>query len=224
MKRALLATLARIDALSRRDRYSLLGGLLAAAIGVQAMWLLPMRDRRLAITTSVAEEDRSRSDALATATDEKTQALELLRSHNADLENKLAVLGLKATQREPVAGFVARTLRGNGVRLVALTALAVEELTLPMLAGETDAAAAATPAPGAGTTAAPTLFRHRAEVRLEGPVQGVVQTLDQLERQLVPLRVERVRLFPSGPTGTAGAVQASVVLTTISQERTWLAL
>jgi len=224
MKRALLATVARIDALSRRDRYSLLGGMLAVAIGVQAMWLLPMRDKRLAITSSVAEEDRSRSDALAAATDEKAQALELLRGHNTELETELAALGLKATQREPVSGFVARTLRGNGVRLAALAALPVEELTLPTLAGEADAAAAATPASGPAAAASPTLFRHRAEVRFEGPVQGVVQTLAQLERELVPLRVERVRLSPVAGAGTAGAVRASVVLTTISQERTWLAL
>jgi hypothetical protein len=221
VKRALLAALARIDALPRRDRYSLLGGLLAVAIGVQAMWLLPMHERRLAITTSVAEEDRSRSDALAAATDEKTQALALLRNTNTELEGKLATLGLKAMQREPVSSFVARTLRGNGVRLVALTALPVDELTLPTLASEGEAAAATTPASGAATAAPPTLFRHRAEVRIEGPVQGLVQTLAQLERELVPLRVERVRLSPAG---AAGAAQASVVLTTISQERTWLAL
>ena len=221
MKRALLATVARVDALSRRDRYALLGALLAMAIGVQAMWLQPMRDKRLAITRSVAAADLSRSDALVAAMDEKTQALELLRSHNTELEKKLAALGLKATQRDPLSGFVARTLRGNGVRLTAITALPVEELTLPALAGEADAAAAATPASGAATAAAPTLFRHRAEVRFEGPVQGVVQTLDQLERQLLPLRVERVRLSRAT---TPGAAQASVVLTTISQERTWLAL
>jgi predicted outer membrane lipoprotein len=221
MKRALPATVARIDALSRRDRYSLLGALLALAIGVQAMWLQPMRDKRLAITRSVADEDLSRGNALAAATDEKTQALELLRSHNAELETKLAALGLKATQRDPLAGFVARTLRGNGVRLTAISALPVEELTLPALAGEADAAAAATPTSGATTAAPPTLFRHRAEVRFEGPVEGVVQTLAQLEHQLLPLRVERVRLSQAA---TPGAVQASVVLTTISQERTWLAL
>jgi hypothetical protein len=212
MKKHLLAAIARIDALPQRERLALLGGLVAAAIGVQAMWALPLHDKRVAIARSAADTDRSQREAETVATEEKTEALELLRTHAADLERKLAALGLKASQREPVAGFVTRTLRGNGVRLTALTALPVEELALP--GTEADASAPA-------ATAAATLYRHRAEVRVEGPVQGVVQAIDQLERQLAPLRIERVRLTPAG---SAGAVQANVVLTTISQERTWLAL
>ena len=51
-----------------------------------------------------------------------------------------------------------------------------------------------------------------------------MRAIEQLERDLAPLRVERIRLtqVASGSAG-AGAIQASLVLTTISEERTWLA-
>ncbi|HEY6356201.1 MAG TPA: hypothetical protein VIY30_17085, partial [Burkholderiaceae bacterium] len=65
------------------------------------------------------------------------------------------------------------------------------------------------------------LYRHRCEVRLEGTAHVLTKAIDELERGLAPLRIERVRLEPAA---AERKVVATVVLTTISQERTWLAL
>ena len=220
MNERLLAAVARIDALPRRERLTLLGGLLALAIGAQVLWLAPVRDKRLAIAAATLQADRSRGDAVSSAAVQASAAREDLQRRQRELETKLAGVGLKATDREALSSFVNRSLTGEGVRLAALTALPVEELTI----AELPAAAGATPAsadPATPAAARPLLFRHRAELRLEGPVQGVVQAIEQVERGLAPLRIERVRITP---VGSAGAVQASLVLTTISPERTWLAL
>jgi hypothetical protein len=50
---------------------------------------------------------------------------------------------------------------------------------------------------------------------------GLLRAVDLLERDLAPLRIERVLLASAAD---AGAARAVVVLTTISQERTWLVL
>jgi hypothetical protein len=52
-------------------------------------------------------------------------------------------------------------------------------------------------------------------------VNGLAEAIDLLERNLAPLRIEHVRLASRNEGAT---VQATVVLTTINQERTWLAL
>ena len=222
MRERLVAAVARIDALPRRERLALAGGMLALAIGVQSLWIAPTRAKRVAIAASSAESERSRSEAERAAAAERTAAFEALRKRNSELEAKLAALGLKASQREPVGAFVTRSLHGEGVRLAGLTALPVEEIViadLPLAAPDSAAGDAAN-AGAAPTTRAP-LYRHRTELRLEGPVKSVLRAIEQIERDLVPLRIERVRLSPAG---NAGAVQASMVLTTISEERTWLAL
>lgn len=219
MKARLLAAVARIDALPRRERLALAGGLLALAIGVQALWIAPARTKRVAIAESSAESERSRSEAEAAAATQASAALDALRERNNGLEAKLAALGLKASQREPVGAFVTRSLLGEGVRLAGLAAQPVEELALADALQPADMAQL-TPVEANPAPARPQLYRHRAELRLEGPVKQVLRSIEQLERELVPLRVERIRLVPSG---NAGTVQASLVLTTISEERTWLA-
>lgn len=220
MKDRLLATVARIDALPRRERLALAGGMLALAIGVQSLWIAPTRAKRVAIAESSAESERSRSESEQAAATERAASLEELRKRNGELQDKLAALGLKASQREPVGAFVKRSLHGEGVRLAGLTALPVEEIVIADLALAANDGVATDAANAASTPRAP-LYRHRTELRLEGPVRNVVRAIEQIERDLVPLRVERIRLSPAG---NAGAVQASMVLTTISEERTWLAL
>lgn len=225
MTARVLATVARIDALPRRERIALVGGLIALAIGVQALWVTPARAKRNAIAESSAQSERSRSDAEVAAAAQRAATFADLRSRNLDLEAKLAALGLKASQREPVGAFVTRSLRGDGVRLAGVTALPVEALASadPLRAHDASLAAESTDT-ATPVAARPALFRHRTELRLEGAVKDVVRAIEQLERDLAPLRVERIRLTPvaSGSAG-AGAIQASLVLTTISEERTWLA-
>lgn len=222
MKARLLATVARIDALPHRERLALACAMLALAIGVQSLWIAPTRAKRVAIAESSAESERSRSEAEEAAAADRAAAFEALLKRNGELETKLAALGLKASQREPVGAFVTRSLHGEGVRLAGLTAMPVEEIAIadPLLAANDSAAVDTAGAPPVPTTRAP-LYRHRTELRLEGPVKNVVRAIEQIERDLVPLRVERIRLSPAG---NSGDVQASLVLTTISEERTWLAL
>ncbi|HEY6353574.1 MAG TPA: hypothetical protein VIY30_03730, partial [Burkholderiaceae bacterium] len=123
---ALQAAIRRLDALPRRDRQTLLGGLLAAAVGVHMVFTSPLHDKRQAIVRSAGENDQQREQAIAAAADERTRTLDQLRRHAAELETQLATLGLKATQHEPVDSFIRKTARTSGAHLASLTTLPVE--------------------------------------------------------------------------------------------------
>jgi hypothetical protein len=220
MKRKLMARIDKLDALSRRDRMSLLLGLIALAIGVEYLFVQPTGTKRQRVEAALHADSTSQADAQSHAAAETAAQLAATQTRGRELQAKLTALGLKggtsSAGREPLAQFLARSLRQQGVVLVSTRGLPVEPINVAA-AGDEPAA----PAAAASAADAPALFRHRTELTLEGSVGGLTDAIDRIERELAPLRIERVRL---APRGSAGGVQATLVLTTINQERTWLAL
>jgi len=217
MKRSAQAWITRIDRLTRRDRMALAAGLLAAAVGVEAMVMLPLRDKRQRIEQSLRTEAASQAAALAELRADQDQRLIHLRAQTHAQQTQLAALGLNTAQQASFATLLTRTLQNQGVTLTALKGLPAEPIPVASASAlAADAAVVAEPTPPA------MLFRHRVEVRIAGPVSSLTQALGLLEHRLTPLRIERVLLTPADAAGVSA--QATVVLTTISQERTWLAL
>ena len=213
--------LASLDGLPQRERWTLSAGVFALAIGVQSLVVTPLHDRRVAIESSALADGDAQSQAEANAIAAKMQERDDLKTRQAHTTQQLATLGLASTQRDSVGALIARTLPDSSVQLVGVQALPVQELNLSAADDPSAAAAVAVPAATAASAAqaAPLLYRHRAELRLEGPVPQLLQALDVVEHRLSPLRVEQVRL-----AAVPGGVQARVVLTTLSRDRTWLAL
>ncbi len=224
MKQRLLAAISGIDRLNPRDRLALAGGLLAALVGVEMVVVMPMQTKRHHIEQSVIAESASLSGAQQTAQAERQQRLAELRTRSETLERKLASLGLGDAQRDSLAGFLQRSLHNHGVALTGVRGLPVETLSIVSDAAPAEATQpAATPgaAPANAAPANVTLYRHRAELKLEGTAAELIPAIGTLERALAPLRIERV-LLDAPPAGTP--VRATLVVTTISPERTWLGL
>ena len=213
--------LTRMDALPQRERWTLSAGLFAVAIGVQSLVVTPLHDRRVAIESSAVADGDAQSQAEASAIAAKTHERDDLKTRQAHTTQQLATLGLASTQHDSVGALIARTLPDSSVQLVGVQALPVQELNVATADDPSAVAAVAMPAATAASAAqaAPMLYQHRAELRLEGPVPQLLQALDVVEHRLSPLRVEQVRL-----AAVPGGVQARVVLTTLSRDRTWLAL
>lgn len=220
------AMFGRVDALPQRDRWTLAAGLLALAIGAQWLLVMPTHDRRVTIESLAQADGDAQTQAAADERAMKMRQRDELQAQHLETTRQLATLGLAPTQRDSVGELIARTLTDSSVQLVGVQALPVEELTpaaaddpsvAAAVAAATDAATATTPA--ASDPPAPVLYRHRAEVRLEGPVPQLLEALDVVERRLSPLRIERVQL-----AAVPGGVQARLVLTTLSRDRHWLAL
>ncbi len=222
MKKKLLARIDKLDSLSRRDRLSLAAGLVALAVGAEMTVIEPLHVKRLRIEQSAVADAASQQQARAAAEAEAAAQLQAALARRAQLQADLAALGVKDglrsdSPRETLAAFLTRSQRNGSVALVSTQGLPVEPVQ-PAAAPE---AAVAVDASAAAATAPDMMFRHRAELTLEGDVAGLTEAVDWLERGLAPLRVERVAL--SSRNGGA-SVRATVVLTTINQERTWLAL
>ena len=209
--------MARIDAMSRRDRLALLGvgaGLLVAA---ELLVVMPIRSTRITIATAAAEQLRSEEEATSQAREARDQALALQRSTLASLERELAAMGVGTNGGQSLSFLLSRTLRG-AVRLVSLRELSTESIE-PAAHEPHSEGAAVTITPNAPAPATP-LFRHRFEVRLSGQVAALNAAVSRLEDDTRPLRLERVRLESSDGV----SVQATVVLAVIGTERLWLSI
>ena len=220
MMARLLASIEKIDTLGRRDRVALALGLLAALVGFESLVVMPMQSKRQRIALAVSTESQSQSDLQLHAAAELSAQAAATQSRAEELQKNLAALGMKdglnSAQRESLAELLSRTLGSPRVALVSTRGQPVHALT-PAASPE-----AATTQDAAASSAEPatSLFRHRAELTLEGPVPALTDAIDMLEHNVAPLRIERVRLVSQGEHG---AVQATVVLTTINAERTWIA-
>lgn len=218
MKKKLLARIDKLDSLSRRDRLSLAAGLIALAFGAEMTVIDPLHAKRLRIEQSAVADAASQQQARAAAETEAAAQLQAALARRAQLQADLAALGVKDglksdSQRETLAAFLTRSQRNGNVALVSTQGLPVEPVQPPAAPPEA--------AVDAAVAASDMMFRHRTELTLEGDVAGLAEAIDWLERGLAPLRVERVAL--SSRNGGA-SVRATVVLTTINQERAWLAL
>ena len=213
MKRNLQAIVQRFEALSPRDRLSLAAGVLALLVGLELGVVMPLHDKRRLIEQSAAADASSQSDAQAAAQAQRLAQLAELDARGAQIGQQLASLGLNKVSAHSPAGFIVGALQGSKASLVSLRGLPVQELPAAAAAALADAAAS-----GPGS---PVFFRHRAEIRLQGSVTELTQALEVLEQGAAPLRIEQV-LISSADSGPA--LQATVVLTAINQERTWFAL
>lgn len=216
MKQRLQALVQHFDALSQRDRLTLAAGFVALLLGVEALVVAPLHDRRRMIEQASAAEAASQTEAQAVARQQLEAQLAELQARGARLDEQLAALGLQRTPSRSPAGFIAAALQGAGVTLVSMRGLPVQEL---QPAPPADAAAEAAVAEPAAQRAL--FYRHRAEIRLQGPVADLARAVQVLENGATAMRVEDVRVAP-GDKGQP--LQATVVLTTINQERTWFAL
>lgn len=215
MKRSLQAVVQRFEALSPRDRLSLAAGVLALLVGLEVLVVMPLHDKRRLIETTAAADASSQGDTQAAAQAQRQALMAALDVRDAQIGQQLASLGLKKVSAHSPAGFIVAALQDSKVSLVSLRGLPVQELPTAGTADMVDAAAASS------STGAPVFFRHRAEIRLQGSVTDLTQALEVLEQGAAPLRIEQVLIssVDSGP-----ALQATVVLTAINQERTWFTL
>jgi hypothetical protein len=227
VKTRLAAVVRHLDALSQRDRLTLAAGFVALLVGVEAMLVLPLQDRRRMIEQAQAAQLAAHSEAQAAALQQMQAHLAQLHERSVRLARDLAALGWQDSPPRSPGRFIAAALQGSGVELVALHGLPVEVLSAVLAAAADAAAAAAAAATGETATvetavpALPLFYRHRAELRLQGPLAQLMQALQVLEEGATAMRVESVRIAP-GDSGQP--LQATVVLTTINQERTWFAL
>lgn len=209
--RTLQPLVRRLDALSRRDRLALTLGLIATAIGLELLVLQPMQARRLQIMASLQAAASAQQAQQAQAFDAQRAQQTAVRDELNRQAQALAALGLQTASRDTLASFLGRSLAGAPVRLVALKDLPVQPIALP-------SEAAATP----GAPPAPTLYRHRVELQMEGPLAALTHAVDGLERNVLPLRIEQVRLASRDAQGDT--LLATVVMTVVNEERTWLML
>jgi hypothetical protein len=216
MKQRLQALVQHFDALSQRDRLTLAAGFVALLLGVEALLVVPLHDKRRMIEQAGAAEAASQTEAQAVARQQLEAQLAELQARGARLDEQLAALGLQRTPSRSPAGFIAAALQGAGVTLVSMRGLPVQELQPAPPADAAAEAVAAEPAPQGAL-----FYRHRAEIRLQGPVADLARAVQVLENGATAMRVEDVRVAP-GDKGRP--LQATVVLTTINQERTWFAL
>jgi hypothetical protein len=226
MKDRLLARIDKLDTLGRRDRMSLALGLLAALVGIEMTLVQATQTKRQRIEQTTVDDAASQAQAQASAAADLATQRSAAEARSTQLQASLAALGLKdgmkpTGQRESLAAFLSRSLRNQNVVLVATQNLPVETVNTAAPGDEAVAVAVSAAPAASGIETTTLLFRHRTELTLEGSVASLTETVDLLERELAPLRIERVRL---APRGASGALQATVVLTTINQERTWLAL
>lgn len=229
MKAARLnALVSSLNRMSRRDRMALLAGGAALLAGLEFQLVWPLHERAAALSGQSQSTDPLQQQTAQTELDQK-------RAELARLQPKAQAASAQTTVSPQVAFAALRqTLSLQHVEVVSLRALPEEEpleVAAPASQASPVAEGDAVPAPAEAASAAvpeappapaPALYRHRAELKLSGPLASVMAVLRDLERSGQPLSLERVRL--AGVTRDPSAIEATVMLVTINGERTWLAL
>ena len=222
----------RLNALSRRDRLALLAGGLALLGAVEFQLVLPLHDRRVASETQQGP-DQMQAKAQQAAIEATQARLDKLREEWAQRQ-KSPVQHARAVAPQAMFAELRQNLALTGVQVQALRASPDEIPESP----KQDAAAAAPAEPAAPASDAaapvdaaasdaaqpakptPTLYRHRAELRVSGALADVLRVVSQLERDDQSMRLERVLL--SGTEKADGQVVATFTLVAISEEQAWL--
>ncbi|MDP1901095.1 MAG: hypothetical protein Q8K96_11655 [Rubrivivax sp.] len=222
MKLALRAALARLlqalGRLSERDRLALLLAGLSLAGAAEWFFVWPMHSQRGHIVDAVRAEAQGVSDAARQAEQALRQAHAEQQARAAALDADLAQLGMAQVSGHKLGELVARTLKPQAVRVVTLRELAVEEFQVSAAA---PAGAALALPEGAPAAPAPRpLYRHRFELRLAGEVPALLAAVAALEREVRPLRTERLRMASSD----GRAVELTLAFVVVGTERVWLTL
>lgn len=223
--------LARVNALSKRDRLAMLAGGLALLGAIEFQIVLPLHDQRVAAEAQQQGPDALQLQAQQTAAQAMQTKLESLKQAWAKRQQS-PVHHARASAPQAMFAELRQNLALAGVQVVSLHALAdeVPQTTKPDAAAPAEAAAsdAAAPADAAASDAAaaqpakpaPTIYRHRAELRVSGSLANVMQVVSQLERDDQSMRLERVLL--SATEQSDGQVVATFTLVAISEEQSWL--
>ncbi len=207
-----------LDKLSQRDRGAVLAALVAVIFGLDMLVVMPMRDQRTAVEKAVEVTRQAEQQAQLDAATQQQVSTAALQQRRAKVTQDLATFGLDNTLKDSLTFLLSRTLQGHDVTIQSLKALDVEQVELE---GSTQAAQdTSAQAVAVSNTRPPALYRHRYELQLQTDLKDLPATLNALEKDSRPLRVERVQLhaLPSG------AIGLTVMLVTIGLEKTWLAL
>lgn len=218
---------ARLNALSRRDRMAMLAGGLALLGAVELQVVLPLHDRRAAAETQQQGPDQMQLQAQQAAVEATQAKLTALQQEWAKRQ-KSPVRRAQASAPQVLFAELRQNLALAGVQVVGLRALADEAPVAPPPAADAtaapaDAASAADPAASDAAQPArpaPTIYRHRAELRVSGALAAVMSVVSQLERDDQALRLERVLL--SATPQADGRVEATFSLVAISEDQSWL--
>lgn len=227
----------KVNALPQRDRMALLAGGLALIVGFEFQAVMPAHDRRVALLASQPGIDPLQQQNDAQELQKKQAELAKLQQTLAKLAPMQAVSTQGGSPRDVFAA-LRKAMALEEVEVVSLKALPDEAPIKPPThadaanvapeAAPVATAASDVPADGAPAPVAPppppepTVFRHRAELRLAGSLAHVNQVLQRFEQTNQLLRLERVKLAPSEQD--ARVVEATLSLILISQEQTWLAM
>lgn len=223
----LVRLLGRLAGMPERDRFALLAAGLALAVAAEWFVVWPLHRQHDLIVDAARAEAQAARDSEEEGRQARHQVLTALQLRTRTLDAELAQLGAVRRSGQRLSTLLARTLQPLPVHVVLLREVGVEEVESPAAAAApttpgTPTAPAATPP--SGSQAAPAgpvlLYRHRFELRLDGPLPALLATLKALEQDVRPLRIERIKLA----SVEQGAVQLSVVLVGVGTERTWLSL
>lgn len=232
IKKRLDPLLSRLGAMPERDRIALLAAGLALAGAAEWFMVWPMHRQRDLIVETARAQTQAALDTATEAQQSREQQKTLLAERTRLLDADLARLGVAASSGQRLSVLLARTLLPQPVQVLALREVGVDEIDAPATQpGEPGAAAAGTPqaaaadagqspAAGAAPASAVRLYRHRFELRLSGPLPALLAALAAVEKDVRPLRTERVRLAP----GERGDVELTLGLLVVGTERVWLSL
>ena len=236
MKARLQQLLARVDALSLRERGMVFAaGAAVIAFGAHALVLAPMFAEQAALRTRIAQQfdAANATDSEITA---RVQAFQVdpdapARARLDGIHRELGQLGqqLLAIEHglvppERIAPLLESILRANGkLKLVSMRTLPVEPLSGPP--GSDAVAAPVAPADNAGgaapaAAAAPLLYRHGVEVTVRGNYLDMVDYMSALETLPTRMFWGRAQLdveeYP--------AARLTLTLHTLSLDRQWMKL
>jgi hypothetical protein len=218
LRQALARPLQALAALSERDRVALL--LAGLSLAGAAEWFLvwPLHAQRTRVVEAVHAEIQGVDDAARQAEQARGQAQAEQEARARTLARDLDLLGMGEAGGHKLGELLARALAPQAVQVLALRELGVEEFQVDPAANTGAPAVAEGELPAA--PAARALYRHRFELRLAGEVPALLAAAAALEREVRPLRAERVRM-----ASTDGhAVELTLTLVVVASERVWLAL
>jgi len=207
----------QLDRKPLRERAALLALACAALLAIEALLVLPQRDRRSSVAGALAAEQQAAQEAEQTDLAQHQAEDQALRERLAHVEQQLRQRGADASRGDTLAGWLRRALIDQPVRVVALRGLGTQELEPPATATAADSTS---PPAAAAAAHAPALYRHRYEITLAGEVNELHAAVQLLGERIAPLRIERVRLW----SADGKAVQATLGFVVVTSERTWISL
>ena len=213
----------QVAAMPERDRFALLGAGLALLAAAEWFVVWPLHQQHDTIVNAARVEAQAARDSDEQAQQAQQQVQTALQERTRLLDAELVQLGAARRTGQRLSTLLARTLQPLPVHVTLLREVGVEEIESPAtaaLAGSEGGTASGTSGASGTAHSAVLLYRHRFELRLDGPLQALLDSLKALEADVRPLRIERVKLTAI----ERGEVQLSVVLVGVGTERTWLSL